>query len=106
MGQRWHAEAGVAHHIGVGVGPTQDDDGQTDVQLPSSGFHSSQSPRGKVQMAEFFTEVSDRIPYTGPDSEDPLAFHWYDADRVVAGQRMEDQLRFAVCYWHSFNWDG
>jgi len=57
-------------------------------------------------MNEFFTEVSERIPYEGPDSDNALAFHWYDADRVVAGRRMEDHLRFAVCYWHSFNWDG
>ena len=57
-------------------------------------------------MAEFFTEVSERVRYEGPDGDNPLAFHWYDADRVVAGRRMEDHLRFAVCYWHSFNWDG
>jgi xylose isomerase len=57
-------------------------------------------------MAEFFTEVTERIRYAGPDSDDPLAFRWYDADRVVAGRRMEDHLRFAVCYWHSFTWDG
>ena len=57
-------------------------------------------------MAEFFTDVTQRIPYAGPDSDEPLAFHWYDPDRVVAGRRMEDHLRFAVCYWHSFTWDG
>ena len=57
-------------------------------------------------MGEFFTEVSERIPFEGPDSDTALAFHWYDADRVVAGRRMEDHLRFAVCFWHSFNWDG
>jgi xylose isomerase len=57
-------------------------------------------------MAEFFTDVTQRIPYVGPESDEPLAFHWYDADRVVAGRRMEDHLRFAACYWHSFNWDG
>ena len=57
-------------------------------------------------MSDFFTEVTERIPYEGPDSDNALAFHWYDADRVVAGRRMEDHLRFAVCYWHSFNWDG
>jgi xylose isomerase len=54
----------------------------------------------------FFPDVTGRIPYLGPDSDDPLSFRWYDADRVVAGRRMEDHLRFAVCYWHSFNWDG
>ncbi len=57
-------------------------------------------------MTEFFSDVHDRVPFLGPDSDDPLAFRWYDADRVVAGRRMEDHLRFAVSYWHSFNWDG
>ena len=54
---------------------------------------------------EFFTGVG-QIPYAGPDSDDPLTFRWYDADRVVAGRRMEDHLRLAVCYWHSFVWSG
>ena len=54
----------------------------------------------------FFTDVESPICYEGPDSDNPLAFRWYDADRVVAGRRMEDHLRFAVCYWHSFAWDG
>ncbi len=49
----------------------------------------------------FFTEVESPIRYEGPESDEPLAFRWYDADRVVAGRRMEDHLRFAVCYWHS-----
>ena len=57
-------------------------------------------------MAEFFDTVAGPIPFEGPESDNPLAFRWYDADRVVAGRRMEDHLRFAVCYWHSFNWDG
>jgi xylose isomerase len=54
----------------------------------------------------FFTEVSEPIRYEGPDSDNPLAFRWYDKDRIVAGTRMEDHLRFATCYWHSFNWPG
>lgn len=57
-------------------------------------------------MTEFFTTVPAPIAYEGPASDNPLAFRWYDADRVVAGRRMEDHLRFAVCYWHSFAWDG
>ena len=57
-------------------------------------------------MTEFFTDVSDPIPYLGPDSDQRLSFRWYDKDRVVAGKRMEDHLRFAVAYWHSFAWDG
>lgn len=52
-------------------------------------------------MSEFFSSV-ERISYEGPDSDNPLAFRFYDPDRMVLGKRMEDHLRFAVCYWHSF----
>ncbi|HSL74386.1 MAG TPA: xylose isomerase [Ilumatobacteraceae bacterium] len=54
---------------------------------------------------EFFADV-EPIRFEGPDSDNPLAFRWYDADRVVAGRTMAEHLRFAVCYWHSFTWDG
>jgi xylose isomerase len=54
----------------------------------------------------FFDTVPEPIRYEGPDSDDALAFRWYDADRVVAGRTMRDHLRFATCYWHSFNWNG
>lgn len=57
-------------------------------------------------MSNFFSTVTSPIPYAGPESDDPLTFRWYDADRVVAGRTMADHLRFAVCYWHSFSWDG
>ncbi len=55
--------------------------------------------------AQFFDTVGP-IRYEGPDSVDPLAFRWYDADRVVAGKTMAEHLRFGVCYWHTFAWDG
>ena len=54
---------------------------------------------------EFFADI-DTIRYEGPDSDDPLAFRWYDADRLVLGKTMRDHLRFATCYWHSFAWNG
>jgi xylose isomerase len=56
-------------------------------------------------IAKFFP-ISDPIPFKGKDSKDPLAFKWYDPDAKVLGKRMEDHLRFAVCYWHSFCWQG
>jgi xylose isomerase len=56
-------------------------------------------------MSQFFEGV-DSIRFEGPESDDPLAFRWYDADRVVLGRSMAEQLRFGVCYWHSFAWDG
>ncbi len=55
--------------------------------------------------APFFPEV-EPVRYEGPDSSSELAFRHYEPDRVVAGRRMEDHLRFAVCYWHSFCWPG
>ena len=53
----------------------------------------------------FFGDVT-KIKYEGPDSTNPMAFHHYNADEIVAGKRMEDYLRFAVAYWHSFAWEG
>ncbi|MDJ0851983.1 MAG: xylose isomerase [Myxococcota bacterium] len=55
--------------------------------------------------APFFPDV-ERIRYEGPGTSSELAFRHYEPDRVVAGRRMEDHLRFAVCYWHSFCWPG
>ncbi|WP_419698675.1 xylose isomerase [Mucilaginibacter sp. NFX135] len=50
---------------------------------------------------QFFKEIG-QIKYEGTQSDNPLAFRWYDADRVVAGKTMKDHLRFACAYWHSF----
>lgn len=55
---------------------------------------------------EFFVEVPEPIRFEGLDTDNRLAYRVYDADRMVAGRRMEDQLRIAVCYWHSFSWPG
>jgi len=56
-------------------------------------------------MPSYFADIAP-ITYQGPASTDPLAFKWYDRDRLVLGKRMEEHLRFAVCYWHSFCWNG
>jgi xylose isomerase len=55
--------------------------------------------------APFFPEVAS-IPFEGPESTNPLAFRFYERDRLVLGKRMEEQLRPAVCYWHTFCWPG
>ena len=57
-------------------------------------------------MSKTYFHGVDPIRYEGPQSHNPLAFRWYDKDRMVLGKRMEEQLRFAVCYWHSFSWNG
>jgi len=56
-------------------------------------------------MTSYFSEIPP-IRYQGPDSADPLAFRAYDKDRVVLGKPMSEHLRFAVCYWHTFVWNG
>ena len=48
----------------------------------------------------------DPIRYEGPATDNPLAFRWYDKDRIVLGKPMQQHLRMAVCYWHSFAWTG
>ena len=57
-------------------------------------------------MTEFFTDVTAPIPFAGSGGTGDLAYRVYDPNRIVAGKRMEDHLRIAVCYWHSFNWPG
>jgi len=50
---------------------------------------------------EYFKGVG-KIAYEGPESDNPLAFKWYDENRVVAGKTLKEHLRFATCYWHTF----
>ena len=57
-------------------------------------------------MTPRFYSIDDPVLYEGPGSTNPLAFRWYDPERLVLGKPMRDQLRFAVCYWHSFCWPG
>ncbi len=50
---------------------------------------------------EYFKGI-EKIKYEGPDSSNPLAFKYYDENRMVAGKSMKDHFKFAVAYWHSF----
>ena len=54
-------------------------------------------------MSDFFKDIKP-LSYD-PEGSD-LAFRHYNPDEVVMGKRMEDHLRFAVAYWHSFAWPG
>ncbi|MCR9212951.1 MAG: xylose isomerase [Proteobacteria bacterium] len=49
---------------------------------------------------------TEKIAFEGEDSNNPLAFRHYNAEEVIDGKRMEDHLRFACAYWHSFAWQG
>ena len=50
---------------------------------------------------EYFKGIGE-IRFEGRDSDNPLAFRWYDENRKVAGKSMKEWLRFACAYWHSF----
>jgi len=54
---------------------------------------------------EYFKGIG-AVRYEGPETDNPLAYRWYDANKVVAGKTMKDHLRFAVAYWHSFVGNG
>ena len=56
-------------------------------------------------MKAGFPQIS-KIAYEGPESTNPLAFRWYDPDEMVEGKRMEDHMRFAIAYWHTFRGTG
>lgn len=54
---------------------------------------------------EFFKGIP-QIKFEGTGSDNPLAYRWYDAKKVIAGKTMEEYLRFACAYWHSFVGNG
>lgn len=55
--------------------------------------------------SEFFKGIG-QIKFEGLESDNPLAFRWYDENRIVAGKSMKDHFRFAGAYWHSFVGNG
>ncbi len=65
-------------------------------------------------MGRFFHQEADmsafpnipRIAYEGPESDNPLAFRWYNPEEVIEGKTMKEHLRFTVCYWHTFRGTG
>lgn len=54
---------------------------------------------------EYFKGIG-QIQYEGLESDNPLAYRWYDANKVVAGKPLKEWLRFACAYWHSFCGNG
>ncbi len=54
---------------------------------------------------EYFKGIG-KIAFEGAKSTNPLAFKWYDENRIVGGKTMKDHLRFAVAYWHTFCGEG
>jgi xylose isomerase len=57
-------------------------------------------------MTSGFFQGIEEVQFEGEDSKNPLAFRHYNPDEIILGKRMEDHLRFAVAWWHSFAWEG
>ena len=51
-------------------------------------------------MKQYYPTIS-KIPFEGPASKNPLAFHYYEPERIVLGKPMKDWFRFALAWWHS-----
>ena len=54
---------------------------------------------------EYFPEIG-KIKYEGPSSYNPMAYRYYDAERMVLGKKMKDWLRFAMAWWHTLCAEG
>lgn len=52
-------------------------------------------------IREYFPGVG-KIKFEGPESDNPLAFKWYDENRVISGKKLKEYIKFSVAYWHSF----
>ena len=50
---------------------------------------------------EYFPGIG-KIEFEGRESDNPLAFKFYDENRLVAGKTMKEHMRFAIAYWHTF----
>ncbi len=56
-------------------------------------------------MKEYFPNIG-KIPFEGPESKNPVAFHYYEPERIVAGRKMKDWFKFAMCWWHTLCAEG
>ena len=56
-------------------------------------------------MKEYFPEIG-KIQFEGKESKNPMAFHYYDAEKVIMGKPMKEWLRFAMAWWHTLCADG
>lgn len=53
-------------------------------------------------MAKTYFPNIGKIQFEGKESDNPLAFRYYDENRVIAGKTMKEHFKFAIAYWHSF----
>lgn len=56
-------------------------------------------------MSNYFDKIA-KVNYEGANSTNPFAFKHYNPNEVILGKTVEEHLRLAVCYWHTFCWTG
>jgi len=56
-------------------------------------------------MQDYFKNIPE-IQFEGENSDNPLAFKFYDENKTILGKSMKEHFRFATCYWHTFTWPG
>ena len=54
---------------------------------------------------EYFPGIG-KIPFEGKESKNPMAFHYYNAEKVIRGKKMKDWLRFSMAWWHTLCAEG
>ena len=59
-----------------------------------------------VQGDQTYFKNVGQIKFEGNETDNPMAFRWYDENKIVSGKPLKDWLRFACAYWHSFNGNG
>ena len=52
-------------------------------------------------MAQEYFPTIGKNPFEGPESKNPLAFHYYEPERIVCGKPMKEWLKFAMAWWHT-----
>ena len=58
-----------------------------------------------MSTKEFFPQLG-KIAFEGTDSKNPMAFHYYEPERVVCGKKMKDWFKFSMAWWHTLCAEG
>lgn len=58
-----------------------------------------------METKEYFPGIG-KIKFEGKDSKNPMAFRYYDADKVIMGKKMKDWLKFSMAWWHTLCAEG
>ncbi|MCX4289833.1 MAG: xylose isomerase [Duncaniella sp.] len=58
-----------------------------------------------MAVKEYFPTIG-KIKFEGKDSKNPMAYRYYDAEKIVLGKPMKEWLKFAMAWWHTLCAEG